>query len=261
MKLDELRAVNAFFGFCVPNAGTWPSPLFERGYAVVGVEREITARVDGKPNTRVIDFACGSGELNHMLCVEAKNRSIDEGQARTYAAVQPSDFVDQLWLTADFNAEKLDQDFTYVTGSDDCEHVMRSLAEFGIDFPVVECDGTHFGLEAGRFAIGVIDTLFREGIPLSIEHQWPDHHVRFKSDSGDAVMVAPVMTAVAAFVLNGERFVIDDVCSRAVGHWQWCGLSEQRAFRKKIRGLVNRAAREELDPFIRIVRRTGVPPV
>jgi hypothetical protein len=254
MKLDELRAVNAFFGFCVPSAGTWPSPLFELGYAVFGVEREITTRLDGQSRTRVLDFACGSTTQNHVLGVEAKSRSVDEGQARTYAVVQPGDFVDQLWLTDGFSANTLSRDITYITGSEDCGHVIRSLAEFGIDLPVVGCDGTRFDLESGRLNHTTIDALFREGIPLGKDHEWPDHHVRFKSDSGDARMVAFVLTAVASFVIRGNAFTIDDICSRAVEHWQWCGQSEQKLFRQNITRLVDQAERNELAQFIRRLR-------
>jgi hypothetical protein len=254
MKLDELRAVNAFFGFCVPSAGTWPSPLFDLGYAVFGVEREITTRLDGQPRTRVLDFACGSATQNHVLGVEAKSRTVEEGQARTYAAVRPSDFVDQLWLTDGFAADTLSRDITYLTGSEDCGHVIRSLAELGIDLPVVGCDGTRFDLEAGTLTCPRTDTLLREGIPLGADHEWPDHHVRFKSDSGDAKMVAFVLASVAGFVIRGNSFTIDEVCGRAVGHWEWCGQTEQRAFRQSITRLIDRAASEELGPF---VRRTG----
>jgi hypothetical protein len=250
MKLDGLQAVNAFFGFCVPSDGTWPQPLHDMGYAVLAIEREISARINGTVETKVVDFACAAESPGHILCIEAKSRSIDERQAAAYAAVSTKDFVEQLWYPQPAGSPGLNHDFGYVTGSDDQEHVIIGLAKVGVELPVLSCDGTRFDLEDGSFQSAAVHALFAEGVPLGRDHVWPRHFVKFTSFSTDGEMVAPLMAAVASRLIAAKRFSIEEICSASISHWEFCGQGEQHRFRHRFAKLIDRAAREELNPFM-----------
>lgn len=256
MKLSGLQVVNAVFGFCTPSDETWPDPLHHLGYQVTGIEREITTRVDGVPVSKVIDIACVSVSLDHFLCVEAKSRTVDPKQAQGYAAVKSRDFLDLYWDLPGMS-ESPSHDFTYFAGSEDVENTRIGLERSGISFPVVSCDGTRFDLYHGTFRSSELQVLFSEGVPLGANHEWPTKYVPFTSESPDSEMVARIAIAVARQILAGASFTATDICELSIPQWELCGIQEKATFKNKVRNIVSRAIREELEGYVERSQGTG----
>lgn len=248
MLSEELRLVNAFFGFCVQSPG-WPSPLAALGYRPCGVEREIRVSLDGTDRTVVPDFICATAVVNHALCIEAKSRTVHEDQARRYVAVRPLSLLNTGNLPPAIDPSELTFDVAYATARRHAVAVATQLATYGVPFPVVGSDERTFGIESGTFNQPDLNELFQRTIDIT-EAAWPTHYVPFNSESPSADMVPFVARAMSEFIIKGIDFSGDDIAAGSTPHWPQCGTRERQRIRDGLVALVNDATANELNAYI-----------
>jgi hypothetical protein len=253
VKLTELDVVNAFFGFCTPMAGTWPTPLLSLGYQVIGVEAEVITVLDGNDRRLVPDIVCASPILSHSLCVDAKSATVTETQERAYESLTGRTLVTQGLIPPEFDQSSLSNDSLLVTSRDNEPKLHMGLEAINVGLPVVAADESGFDLTRGQLTQPDIHRVFAEGIRLS-NAEWPRSFVPFNSRSpiGDAAPI--IMRSLLQLVLRQDRFTVVELATLAIRHWDLCGPTEQKSFRKTIRELLWRAEREELSND---VKRTG----
>lgn len=248
MESEELRLVNAFYGFCV-QGDDWPSPLAELGYRPCGVEREIRVVLDGTDRTVVPDFICASAMGQHAICLEAKSKTVHPDQAARYKAIRPSSLLNTGNLPAEIDPPQLTHDTVYAAARENAQSVAAQLMRFGVPFPVIAADELRFELESGVISRREIQQLFAASIDVSASI-WPLHYVPFNSNSSVGEMAPFVSNAVAEFIIKGQNFSGDDVAARATPHWVQCGSKERQAIRDKVVQLLNTAVANELQGYL-----------
>ena len=95
MSDEELRVVNAFIGFCIPTDSTWPCPFKFGQYEITGLEHPIQVAVNGQIRSPTPELIATSANQRHCVLLEAKSGSVNDTQARGYAAVTPGTLISQ----------------------------------------------------------------------------------------------------------------------------------------------------------------------
>lgn len=248
MLSDELKYANAIFGFCTPT-DFWPQPLANLNYQILGVEREVRTIANGEVRTVVPEIICGSSTANHVFCLEVKSASLRQRQAESYQAITPQQIVAQGLLPAGFVAGRLLNDVFFVTLQVNVQRLVQLMDNGGIYLPLVADDGTQFKLVRGLFNLNAMQQAFDPGVTILPTHQWPKLFVRFNSKAPVSDLAAPIMTSAAGFLLRGQPFSAEDVATKGISHWQWCGTQERNTFLNRIHDFLDRAQQEELKPY------------
>lgn len=247
MPSEEPRMVNAVFGFCV-RTDRWPSPLAALGYVPCGVEREIRVVRDGADHSAVADFVCASAQGQHVLCVEAKSRTVHEQQARSYLAIRPLHLVQTANLPPGMEPVQLTHDIAYATSAGNAESVAAQLAGFSALFPAIAGSEQRFGLVSGTFRQPDMQSVFATGIEIT-EAEWPTHFVLFNSRSEHGDIAPHLARAVSQSIIAGRGFSANDLARRTANHWSLCGPREQQGIRAALVRLTDDAVRNELSGY------------
>ncbi len=270
MSSEELRLINAVFGFCVRMRGSWPRPLVPLGYVPCGVEWELKVLLDGRDRTVRPDFICASGKLHHALCIEAKSATVKEEQARKYLAVTSLSLLNSVALPQNTDARRLTHDVLYLASQANTEKVVLQLTGMGVALPVVGADEHVFTLVWGEVGQAQLQNLFTHGIQIDVTpDEWPTHFVPFNSRSSLGEIVPTLSGALSRRIIAGGTFTLEELAADAVRHCHLCGKDEKKALREKIKSLVEDGRRKELkgyydrvasEPAWRTVRDRITPP-
>jgi hypothetical protein len=248
LTVSELQFINAFYGFCSGMANLWPNPLEGLGYGVIGVEREVTVSGQVSDRTVVPDVICASVRLHHVLCIDAKSRTVDGSQERAYMQMESSMLFAQGVVPTGISRDQLTHDNALATARSFCDALVSNMNSVAIELPVVVADETEFGLGLGILKQRELNDLLNKGIPVA-GYEWPSKFVKFTSRSEDSDMAPVIVRSLMEYIRLGADFSADEVIARAIDHWHLVGQKERRDLRSRITIMLDEAGSEELATY------------
>ncbi|CAN5295457.1 hypothetical protein BH23CHL1_BH23CHL1_09760 [soil metagenome] len=229
-------------------ANLWPNPLEALGYQVIGVERGVTVSGQERDRTVVPDVICGSVDQQHVLCVDAKSRTIDGPQERAYMLMESSSLFGQGVVPTGVSLEHLTHDNILATSKQFCDTLIVRMGKELIELPVVTGDDEAFALGYGNLRQADLNKLFADGVSVT-GYEWPTKFVKFTSRSTKAEIAPVVVRSLMEHIRRGAAFSVEEVIIRSIDHWHLVGQRERRALRTQVTLLLDEACTEELAPY------------
>lgn len=254
MSSEELKFVNAFVGFFIPSLELWPAPFQNDDFSVNGIEYPIFVTVGGKAHRPTPELIMTSGSVQHCILLEAKSGSASTTQARSYAAVTPSELVGQGLADADVDEANAKLDVIYICNFKNYTHLSADLGRSNLEFPIVTYGESIFQLAEGTLSSEKLHEVFVMGIDTNGQ-SWPSHYVQCHSKSDPGDLAATVMKHAVAQLLAEDLIDIENLCAVSVDFWLKRGSDNKKVFRERISEILTEASLTELQEYF--MRQNG----
>ena len=250
----DLVPVNAVIGF-LKRDRRWPSPLYRRGYKLEMIEQPISVGSLGRVEVDVISLA---HRKNHAILWEGKSgHTVDERQARAYAAATPSDV--QLTGNVTFpNPARATVESAYCCLEEDASKVVEALSRCAATLPVVAL-GAKAQLVSNRFQDPDLTTEFTEGVPLPPLEEVPRFLVA-NTHTPKAAIARDILATLISFLPKQNRKIsLGQVLSETFPDWTCMGTDLRRSLNSKAKEIVIDACDSELREFARVSHPKNLP--
>ena len=250
----DLIPVNAVIGF-LKRDRRWPSALYRLGYRLCMIEQPVTAPAVG---TAEIDVICLKHRESHALLWECKSgKTVDEKQARVYAAVTPEDVQRTGNITfprpADASVEPV-----YCCLEADQPAVVGALRSRGLSIPVITL-GERAHLAAGALQDAEAQGLFEAGFPLPPLEEVPRFLPANAHTPKERIAPALFATMVSFLRKQREKFCVRHLLEETFYLWDCMSTDLRRHLSSTANEIVSDLCKNELDGIARTVKGTHSP--
>lgn len=249
MSRHELRILNGFIGFTMPNAGTWPSVLAPYEYIVTGLEQRLTVEHEGKILNPTPEAVFHSKSESQFMIVEIKRGSFRHRQALGYRQLNSSSLL-AVGLASEGVSGPQTHDVLFLCNEEHADDLEGRLSSGGFDFPVIRFSEVVVRSAFGRYANRNLEAVFVRGVGVE-DHQWPTHFVTIDRDSDAGDLSPKVIRHAIQLLIMQPRFETDELCDDIVDFWAQRGERDRNTIRNKVTAILDCAANEELQGYIK----------
>ncbi len=250
----DLIPVNALIGF-LKRDRRWPSVLYELGYRLSMIDQRVTAPPIG---TAEIDVICLKHRANHAILWECKSgRTVDERQARVYAAVSAEDVQRTGNVTFPRPAEASVQQ-AYCCLESEGESIVSALASMGLNIPVVAL-GTQARAISGRFRDSETHDRFAAGFSLPPLEEVPRFLIANAHTPKERIAPALFATVVSFLRRQRGKFSVRHLLQETFPDWDCMGTDLRRHLLSTANDIIVELCKNELNEMARTVRAASSP--
>jgi hypothetical protein len=250
----DLIPVNAVIGF-LKRDKKWPSVLYQLGYRLAMIEQPVSAAAVG---TAEIDVICLNRKRNHGMLWECKSgRTIEERQARVYAAVNAED-VQRTGNVTFPHPTSASVEPVYCCLEADRQVIIDALAGWGLTFPVISL-GERAVLARGQFEDPDATECFSEGITLPPLEEVPRFLIANTHTPKWRLAGAFFATMVSFLRKQSGTFSLRHMLEETFPDWECMGTDLRRYLSSVAREIVNDLCENELRDFARIGKASHSP--
>lgn len=230
-----------------------PREIYKLGYEVVCIEHSFRnqAREAVHP-----DMILSSEPLAHTLCLEFKsgaNAEVD--QLERDGRIATTDLIREAWVRP---AAAAAHDTTVVGFTENRDRLAMGIDAAGFTFPLVGAQPDGLALLLNAFQRTELDEAFTPVLLIDWARV-PTEFVRIDGASGDWEVAEAIGPAILSRIIRGEpRFGVDDICHDVSESWVILGSPARDALKKRIRAVIDQAARGPFSEYIRLVNNTVV---
>ncbi len=220
--------LNVLVALCIGPRMLYPTPLFDSGYRLEGIE----VPVSGDDDKVVVDVVMFRSERNAILAGEAKSGSnVDEDQARRYKRLN----VDAVIQSASISIKTLGAKGVqplYCCPSDKADRVLMGLRAAKLSCPVLAFDDVAIENRGGAFADQTLQEAFREPVKTSI---LPPRIISVDEDSPAESFEKLVVAALVTEVSWRRSYIsVPALAERALSHLAIYGKPTRNRLVKKV---------------------------
>lgn len=231
----------------------WPAPLAEAGIRVVRIEQPV-ATDEGRV---VVDQLFAARERNALLAVECKDGTVQERQARCYAAMTPIDVVRTASVSLD-DPSAATLDVAYAVPSERVEETVSSLRSWAPPAGVIGI-GPEVAWRGAAPHDPRLRVAFAEDLPVDVRAV-PRFMIADEHSPHSAVVGAVANHLHAAIEEGRESITIGLLVERIFWGWPRYGRRFQGQLTRKVDELLRKAQREQLAGVISVERPTRESP-
>lgn len=195
---------------------------------------------------------------NHAILWECKSgRSVDEKQARVYAAIKP----EHVQRTGNITFEKpgsASVEVAYCCLSSDAKTVSKTLQSAGVALPVVSL-GTTAELTSGRIHDRRLDTLLTTGVSLPPLEDVPGFLLANTHTPVSELARLVFPTLVSLLRKQASKVSIRQILEETFNDWACMGTDLRRYLQERSKELIRELCDNELKDYARITRASHSP--
>ncbi len=227
---SRLIPLNAWLAL-LRGGGGWPSPLRDAGFRLHRLE----APVSTPASNLVADGIAVAEDRRVVLAVEAKSgSSIEQGQARRYAAMRPADVERQHGLP--FPHQESTLELLYVCLLDAAQSIEAGLQDAGVEASILVIGDDQVELRpchSSQLAA------FKVPVPPG----GPPALVRLDEESPDEEFREVLLPEIIAAAARGEELVaVSSILQRCMPFWDAYGSHPKRRLRDKAADVIRALA-------------------
>lgn len=250
----DLIPVNAVLGF-LKRDPHWPSILYESGYRLTMIEQPVSVPSVG---TVEADIICLNRKGNHAIVWECKSgRTVEEKQARVYAALSPTD-VQRTGNVTFPHPSSASAEVVYCCLSEDSKTVSTALRELGLAIPVVSL-GAKAELASGQIKDTTLCKQLMAGVALPSLEEVP-RFLLANTQTGKPDLARLVFpTLVSLLRRQVGRISPRQILEETFNEWACMGTDLRRHLSDLVKEILFDVCKNELQEFAQIVKASHSP--
>ena len=219
------------------------------------IEQPVTVPAAG---TVEVDVICLNHSKNHAVLWECKSgRTVDEKQARVYAALTP-EHVQRTGNVTFPDPASASIEVAYCCLEDGSEAIVRSLGECGAEMPIISL-GERVQLISRVFSDTALTKQFMAGVSLPPVEEVPRFLIANTQTSKSELARDVFATIVSLLRKQVGRFSVGRVLEETFNDWACMGTDLRRYLLDMVKEILLDLCKNELKAYAQIVKATHSP--
>ena len=211
MISEGTKLMNLIIALQAKNHGSFPTPLYDEGYVLEGIETKfnITDK-EGDSREVVPELQLKSDKENNLLFVECKAGSVEKDQLERYKLIS-QEAIKEGKITSLDSGKDINFDLMYLGPEEKKDKLIQSIEKDENHYPIVIRGGNKLKLYLNdkgnnKFRSPTLNKVFEE---IEIKNA-PISYVPFTTDDKIEFVMLAILREIYTFI-NGEEFTVEQL--------------------------------------------------